>query len=226
MSSRGQNDFIRLPRFAVHLYDSLTHLDSIQLQHHEIAAYLTAQIDSGRLLDVGTGPGVLLAEIHSLKPEIELHGLDISTAMIELAKKQLVGTSADLRVGDIRKTNYPDQFFDIVTCTGSFYLWDQPEKGLGEIHRILKIGGSAFLFETYRDHNIQAVKTAIQHNLRGENIFRKLISPNFLLRQLKMTYSTQEIANIIGKTPFTYNYSIEKIVLGGLPAFVRIRLAR
>ncbi len=226
MSSRGQRNFVQLPGFAARLYAALTGIDSIQRQHHEIAVDLADCINSGRLLDVGTGPGVLLAEIHRLKPGIELHGLDISTAMVELAKRQLEDIPVDLRIGDIRQTDYPNQYFDVITCTGSFYLWDKPEVGLAEIYRILKSGGSVFLFETYKDHDSQAVKRAIQDNLRKENIFRRMISPRFLMQQFQMTYTTEEIAEIVKKTPFSDTFGIEKIVLGGLPAWLRVRLSR
>jgi len=226
MTNRGQQDFIHMPGFATRLYASLTYLESIHKQHQEIASDLTARIDSGILLDVGTGPGFLLAEIHRLKPEIELHGLDISSAMVELARKRLGNIPADLRVGDISNSKYPDTYFDIVTCTGSFYLWNEPEKGLMEIHRILKVGGSAFLFETYRDHDEYEVLKAIRNNLRFENWLRRFISPRFLMRQFQMTYTTDEIAEIVKRTPFAHNFGIEKIVLGGLPAWLRIRLSR
>lgn len=226
MTNRGQEDFIHMPRFATRMYAVLTNIESIQRQHHEIAIDLTSQIDSGRLLDVGTGPGFLLAEISRIKPRIELHGLDISSVMVELAKERLGNVHADLRVGDIHKTDYPDQFFDVVTSTGSFYLWDEPEKGLTEIYRILKSGSSAFIFETYRDHDEQAVLKAIQSNLRNENRLRRIISPRFLMRQFQMTYTASEVEEIIKQTPFANNFAVEKIVLSGLPAWLRIRLSR
>ena len=204
----------------------MTKIDSIQRQHHEIAVDLTSNIETGRVLDVGAGPGYLLEEIHCLKPGIELHGLDISPAMIELARKRLGNVYADLRVGDIRKTEYPDGCFDIVTSTGSLYLWDEPEKGLTEIYRILKSGGSAFIFETYRDHDEQKVLKAIQDNLRNENWLRRVISPRFLMQQFQMTYTTSDVTEIIKKTPFANNFFVEKIVLGGLPAWLRIQLLR
>jgi ubiquinone/menaquinone biosynthesis C-methylase UbiE len=157
---------------------------------------------------------------------LELHGLDISTSMVELAKETLRDIPVDLRIGDIRKTDYPNQYFDIVTCTGSFYLWDEPENGLAEIHRILKLGGLVLLFETYSNHDARAVRTVIHKNLRGENLLRRVFSPFFLMRQFQMTYTTGEIADIIEKTPFANGFSIEKTTLGGLPAWLRIRLAK
>lgn len=161
---------------------------------------LTSRIETGRILDLGTGPGYLLAEIHRLGPEIELYGLDISSAMVELAKQRLRNIPADLHVGDVRKTDYPDQFFNIVARTGSFYLWDEPEEGLAEIHRILKSGGSALTYETYRDRNEQEVRKAIRENLCHANWLGRVISLCFLMRQFQMTYTTGKVEEIIKKT--------------------------
>jgi len=97
---------------------------------------------------------------------------------------------------------------------------------LTEIYRILKSGGSVFLFETYKDHDAQAVKDEIHYNLRKENIFRRMISPHFLMRQFQMTYTTDEIKEIIKNTPFAHNFAVEKTILGRFPAWLRIRLSR
>jgi hypothetical protein len=46
------------------------------------------------------------------------------------------------------------------------------------------------------------------------------------MRQFQMTYTTDEIAEIVKRTPFANSSGIEKVVLGGLPAWLRIRLSR
>ncbi len=94
--------------------------------------------DHDRLLDVGTGPARLLLEVHRLNPHIALFGLDISHAMVELATKNLSGMNAQIRLGNIRATHYDSDFFDFVTCSGSFYLWDNAVEGLEETYRILR----------------------------------------------------------------------------------------
>jgi ubiquinone/menaquinone biosynthesis C-methylase UbiE len=121
MKSRGQANFIRLPGFAAGLYNNLMKTRAIERQYREIAQELASRIKNGRVLDIGTGPGKLLIEIYRLKPELELFGLDISEAMVYLARKNLAGIPADIQRGDIRYTRYPDDFFDLITCTGSFY---------------------------------------------------------------------------------------------------------
>ncbi len=226
MKGRGQESFVSLPMFAARLYESLTHTEAIERQHREIAGDLVSRIARGRLLDVGTGPGRLLFEVHQLNPDIELFGLDISEAMVQLAKKNLAGANAIIQRGDIQSTDFADDFFEMVTCTGSFYLWDNPVKGLEELFRILKKDRSAYLFETYQDFNESAVQEALKANLRGESLVRRLTTPVFLKRQLRMTYRTSEIAEIIQGTRFAASHSMEKITLGRLPAWLRIRLTK
>ena len=226
MKNRGEDSFVSLPGFAARLYDNLVRTKAIECQHRDIAQDLVSNIEAGRLLDIGFGPGRLLLEIHRLNSRIELYGLDISEAMIELAKENLAGLVVDLRRGSIRHTDYDDDFFDIVTCTGSFYLWNDPIASLEEIYRILKSGRSAYLFETYKDFSKAEVQRALKANLREENLARRLITPVFLRRQLKMAYQTSEIAGIIKRTDFASSYSLEKIMLGGLPAWVRVRLTK
>lgn len=187
---------------------------------------MTSKIQHGRLLDVGTGPGWLLFEIYRLNPEIELFGLDISDSMVQLAKKNLSGIRADLRQGNIRNTNYESNFFDVVTCTGSFYLWDHPEECLEELYRILKENQSAYLFESYSDFDNGEFRRTLKANLQKENLFRRLITPFFLRKQLKMTYRADEAAEIVRRTSFTNTYTIDKITLSGLPIFLRIALTK
>jgi ubiquinone/menaquinone biosynthesis C-methylase UbiE len=226
MRSRGQRSFVGLPSFAARLYGRLTQTRAIERQHQEIARDLVSRIECGRMLDIGTGPGKLLFEVHQLNPRIELFGLDISEAMVQLAKKNLTGINVNIQCGDIRHTDYTDDFFDVVTCTGSFYLWDNPEECLEEILRILKKDQSAYLYETYRDFNKEEVQEALRANLRGESMIRRLIAPVLLMRQLRMTYRTDEMAEIIQRTSFAQSHSLEKITLGGLPAFLRISLTK
>ena len=85
----GDDKFQRLPKFGAKLYNSLMQIRPVKLQLSEIAQDLTTVISKGRLLDVGTGPGKLLLEIHKLNHSLELYGLDISASMIEIAKRNL-----------------------------------------------------------------------------------------------------------------------------------------
>lgn len=225
-TSRGEDSFVKLPSFAAKLYDSMMQSSATKMQYREIAQDLVSRMESGRLLDVGTGPGYLLREIHKLNPEIELHGLDISNSMVKQAGRNLAGVKVDLQCGNIRATNYKDDHFDLVTCSGSFYLWDNPIESLEEIHRILKLGRAAYLYETHRDIDKQKLWQKMRENLKGDNIIRKLLAPRFFIKQIGMTYAKEEIAEIIEKTSFARSYAIEEIIIFNLPVWVRVRLEK
>ncbi len=222
--SRGERSFINFPRFAAGLYHRLAQTRSLQRQYQEIAQCLVDELQSGRLLDVGTGPGRLLLQIHRLNPALELYGLDVSPAMIELAKKNLAGVVTALRLENINATSYPSDFFDLVACTGSLYLWDQPEKGLEEIYRILKPGASAHLFETRRDYNRDDYRVALQSNLQREGLAMRLVGPILLTEALRMGYCPDEVAEIVGRTSFAGHCRIEPLTRAGLPAWMHIQL--
>jgi ubiquinone/menaquinone biosynthesis C-methylase UbiE len=226
MKSRGEIQFLRFPRFAAGLYSRLTRTRSLQQQYQEIAACLSSQVKSGRLLDIGTGPGRLLIEVHRLSPGLQLYGLDISQAMIELARKNLSEVTADLKVANVCATGYESGFFDTVACTGSFYLWDQPEKGLEEIHRILKPGHSAHLFEIRQDNDQEAYRAALKINLKREGLAMRLFGPLLLAEAQRMSYRANEVAEIIGRTSFAGGCQMEDLALVGLPIWMHIKLTK
>lgn len=226
MKNRGERTFIELPRFGARLYDLLTDARPNRMQMREIARDLTSRLKEGRLLDAGTGPGRQLREIHRLNPAIELYGLDISRAMIDRARQNLSDIPVNLRQGSIEETEYETGFFDMVTCTGTFYLWQHPETGLNEVHRILKPGGAAVLFESYRDYDRAGLDEGLNQNFADLGLLRRLLAPMFLRKQLRMTCAFDEFARIIDRTAFAGHYTVEKITLGRLPVWARLVLEK
>jgi ubiquinone/menaquinone biosynthesis C-methylase UbiE len=226
MTNRGEHFFATAPRLTGTVYDAMTRIKAWNTYYKEIAQDLTSKIRHGRLLDIGTGPGRLLLEIHRLNPEIELFGLDIAQAMVQRAKKNLSGIRIDLRQGTIRQTNYESDFFDLVTATGSFYLWDYPVQCLEEIHRILKKNQSAYLFEVCKDFDENEFQQGLRANLQGENLFRRLVMPLFLKEAVQKAYPTAKVAEIIGRTRFADSFVVDRITLSRLPLWSRIELTK
>lgn len=226
LSNRGENSFKKLPNFAAKIYDSMMNLRPMRIHRTQIADILLKDNAISRLLDVGTGPGRLLKEISEKNSKIELYGLDISKAMIQLANKNLEGTNVILHHGPIQEPFYEDNFFDIVTCTGSFYLWDHPVEGLDEIYRILKPNCSVYLFESYKEYDEEGLKSGLRINLKDMSFFKRKILPYFLKKQLKMTYYSEKLREIIEQTKFSKTYTIDKITLANLPIWLCIKLLK
>ena len=227
MKTRGEKRFIKMPVFAVGMYDNLTNIKGVNKGFEEISSFIESFLKQGRLLDIGTGPGRLLYEINKRNPKIDLYGLDISKSMLFVAQQYLQNIkNVDLRVGNIVKTEYQTNFFDCIVSSGSFYCWDKPIEGLNEIFRILKQGKTAYIFESTGDYDQKLFGSRLKENIKGFNIVRKIISEYFLKKQLKMTYKINEFNDILKKTDFKNSNKIVQIELGNLPIYVRLELRK
>jgi len=225
-SGKGESIFIKLPRIGSLVYDKLMQESPMQLYYQQIAQELMKNFQGGNLLDVGTGPGRLLQAIHNLNPAIELYGLDISASMISRARKNLTGIKVDLRLGTVRKTDFPGDFFDLVTCSGSFYLWDKPEEGLQEIHRILKRGRSAYLFECDRECDRKVLESSLRENLRHMNLMARFIGPKAIKQALDAAYGKEEVSDIVKRTSFGQSFSIQERTFSRLGMWMCIELKK
>lgn len=216
-----------MPDFAARLYDNLTSVKGIEKSFEEIADFISTRLKEGKLLDAGTGPGRLLVEISRKNPGLDLFGLDISESMLAVARKNIRSIKKiHLKIGNITKTDYPDDFFDCIVSTGSFYNWDNPVEALNEIYRIMKSGCTAFIFDTHKDYDKKLLKSRLAENLRDSSFFRKKISSFFFRKQLSMTYPLSEYDAILKQTKFSNGYTLQEIGLGNLPVYVRLELRK
>lgn len=120
-----------------------------------VARRVASRIVSGRVLDVGTGPGYLPIEIVKVTNEVEVVGIDVSKDMIRIAEKnaQRAGVEDRVRfeVVDAKQMHYEDSSFDLVVSTGSFHHWKKPIQVLNEIYRVLKPHCYALIYELRKD---------------------------------------------------------------------------
>jgi ubiquinone/menaquinone biosynthesis C-methylase UbiE len=108
--------------------------------------------EGATIVDLGTGPGLLAVELHKLWPQPRIIGVDPSSEMLRIASKNAeeAGMSYfEARLGAAEETSLPSNSADLVVSQYSFHEWEDPQKGLGEVFRILKPGGSLIL----NDHN-------------------------------------------------------------------------
>jgi ubiquinone/menaquinone biosynthesis C-methylase UbiE len=130
------------------LYDAVAWLSTGgqegAIRRETIAA---AKISAGnKVLDVGCGTGTLvIAAAKKAKADGEVHGIDASPEMIELARRKAAKhhASATFQVAPIEALPFPDDTFDVVLST--FMLHHLPDDvkmaGFAQIGRVLKPGG-------------------------------------------------------------------------------------
>lgn len=119
----------------------------------------------GALLDVGCGPGLLLASLAANYPGLRLAGLDIAREMVRIATERL-GTRAEVELGDAESLPWEDASFNYVFCVDSFHHYPNPKKALIEFHRVLKPGGQVILADPTAPLPVRAVLNSLIRLLR------------------------------------------------------------
>jgi len=95
------------------------------------------------VLDVGCGTGRLLRKARKYWPEAKLIGVDPSKGMIEKACRLMPDAKFYVRLAE--SLPLPDESVNLAFSTASFHHWQDQEKGLQEIKRVLQVGGLFFL---------------------------------------------------------------------------------
>lgn len=176
-------------------YDTLNHTMSMGIDKGWRKKGLTALKwqEPRRILDIATGTGDLAIQAYDiLKPESIL-GVDISEGMMEIGRKKVdkAGLSDVISFDkqDCMALNIPDNSFDAAMVAFGVRNFEDLDKGLKEILRVLKPAGQLMILEL----------TSPQHFplKQGHWLYTKLFIPT--------------IGRIISKDKVAYSYLPESI---------------
>lgn len=134
-------------------YDNLNRVISfgIDVKWREKVLQMVAGTHPKKILDIATGTGDLA--ILMAKTEAEnIIGLDISIGMLEVGKQKILHKNLDKRIemvlGDSENMPFDDNYFDAITVAFGVRNFENLEKGLTEILRVLKPNGIFVILET------------------------------------------------------------------------------
>jgi SAM-dependent methyltransferase len=154
-----------IPRLGAPLYNLISKTNIFQRNYDLLAHDILSFCGQGNCLDVGTGPGWLLIKLYEQSPRLHIHGIDISPSMVTKAQTnvQKAGLAGviEIKGGEACHIPYADSFFDAVVSTGSLHHWKEPVRALNEIHRVLKDGGYALLYDIVSDTPRSALKESV-----------------------------------------------------------------
>ena len=108
----------------------------------------------GRVLDVGTGPGLIPIQLALLHPGLEIWALDASEDMLEQGRRRAARAGVGGRVhfvrGDATDVPFEDGLFDL--CTSHFMLHhiERPESLFDELARLTRGGGRIIIKDLAR----------------------------------------------------------------------------
>ena len=103
--------------------------------------------ENSAILDVGYGNGYLLGKLYK-KFGCNLCGIEISPDAEKLARKRnkngVEAGKIKLLTADCCDMPFEQAEFDFVASVNTVYFWEETEKGLTEINRVLKSGGKFY----------------------------------------------------------------------------------
>lgn len=114
-----------------------------------------------RILELGCGTGSMWVDhLHLLCGGARLTLTDFSAGMLETAKQNLISENVGFAQVDIQDIPYPDASFDVVIANMMLYHVPDLHKGLSQVRRVLKPGGT-FYCATYGVHGIMEYITEL-----------------------------------------------------------------
>jgi demethylmenaquinone methyltransferase/2-methoxy-6-polyprenyl-1,4-benzoquinol methylase len=134
-------------------YDQLNRVISfgIDVKWRKKVLQIVAESKPEIILDIATGTGdlaILLAKTKANK----IIGLDISAGMLEVGNKKILNknlsTTIEMVLADSENMPFEDGYFDAITVAFGIRNFENLEKGLTEILRVLKPNGVFVILET------------------------------------------------------------------------------
>lgn len=134
-------------------YDALNHLLSFNIDKvwRRKTAKAVSKSHPMTILDLATGTADLAIALAKHNPLAHIIGMDISEKMLEIGKEKVKRQSfenqIELRFGDAASLPFEDDSLDAVTVAFGIRNFEDLDKGLAEISRVLKPHGQAVILE-------------------------------------------------------------------------------
>ncbi|KEO73705.1 bifunctional demethylmenaquinone methyltransferase/2-methoxy-6-polyprenyl-1,4-benzoquinol methylase UbiE [Anditalea andensis] len=175
-------------------YDLLNHVLSmgIDIIWRKKAIKLLKNDQPKLILDIATGTGDFAIEALALHPD-KVIGVDISEGMLAEGKKKLkkkkLEDKIELQMGDSEKLLFEQNKFDAVIVSFGVRNFENLEKGLADMYRVLKPGGKTVIIEFSKPKKFPMKQTY--------NFYFKFILP--------------QIGKIVSKDNSAYTYLPESV---------------
>lgn len=136
-------------------YDFLNHFLSLGIDRgwRRKAIGMLRRHQPQQILDVATGTGDFALQAMALNPQ-KIVGVDISEGMLDVGRRKVsakgLNNTITLQYGDSEDLPFVDGSFDAITVGFGVRNFENLRRGLLEMHRVLKPGGTAVILEFSR----------------------------------------------------------------------------
>ena len=211
-------------------YDLLNHVLSlgIDIIWRKKAIKMLKEDQPKLILDIATGTGDFAIEALALQPE-KVIGVDISEGMLNEGKKKMKQKKLDhlieLQMGDSEKLLFEENNFDAVIVSFGVRNFENLEKGLADMYRVLKPGGKTVILEFSKPKKFpmkQAYSFYFKYILPqiGKLISRDNSAYTYLPESVKVFPDGNDFINILERVGFkqtqckTLTFGISSIYIG------------
>lgn len=186
--------------------------------YREQARQLTDGLpDGSAVLEVAPGPGYLAIEM-ARAGMLHVTALDISRTFVEIATENArkAGVKAEFRQGDAARMPFESESFDLIVCQAAFKNFTRPHSALAEMHRVLRVGGTALIQDMSKD----ATHADIEDEVKGMDLGRfSTFTTKATLEMLKRrAYSPGQFEQLAATSPFRTC----QVTTGGIGLEVRL----
>ena len=126
------------------------------------------------ILDVATGTADMAIMMTRHLPSAHITGIDISTGMLDIGQQKITRLGLEKKItlqpGDSEAIHFPDNHFDAITVAFGVRNFENLERGLQEMLRVLKPGGKLVILE-FSQPKLPGVRQIY-------NLYLRLIAPN------------------------------------------------
>ena len=110
------------------------------------------------MLDVATGTGDFAVAANKILHPDKIIGIDISEGMLDIGRKKIqklhLDNKIELLAGDSETINFSNSSFDAITVAFGVRNFEDLEKGLKEMQRVLRPGGKISILECTMPKNV------------------------------------------------------------------------
>lgn len=194
-------------------YDFLNRFMSlgIDIYWRKVALRRLKKLKPRYILDVATGTGDLAIMANKMLQPDKILGIDISEGMLSFGREKVakagLADKITLELGDSETISAPDTTFDAITVAFGVRNFENLEKGLSEMWRVLKPGGKLVILE-FSNPTIFPIKQLYNTYFRyitpliGKFVSKSKAAYEYLPSSVKAFPQGEVMVNILKNTGF------------------------
>lgn len=175
-----------------------------------------------RILDVATGTGDFAIQAYTVLQPDELTGTDISDGMMNVGREKVKAARLEQRIRfakeDCTALTFPDKRFDAVTVAFGVRNFEDLDKGLSEMYRVLDDNGKLVILELSEPEQFPMKQLYALYSKAVIPTLGKLLSKDrsaytYLPQSIKAFPQGEVMTGIIRKARFS-EVSFKRLTLG------------